>query len=84
MDLDYVVVPGLILLVGILLVWLSVRRILSLSAKVSRKWQRVAERVVLSVVILISVGIAGSASYNAIDLAWFRAHNPPPDRKSVV
>ena len=69
MDLDYVVVPGLILLVGILLVWLSVRRILSLSAKVSRKWQRVAERVVLSVVILISVGIAGSASYNEIDLA---------------
>ena len=84
MDFDYVVIPGLILLVGILLVWLSVRRILSLSAKVSRKWKRVAECVVLSVVILMSVAIAGSASYNAIVLAWFRAHNPPPGENYIV
>ena len=77
MDFDYVVVPALILLIGILVIWLSLRRILSLTAKVSRKWQRVIERIVLSVVVLIAVAIAGSASYNAAALHWFRAHNPP-------
>jgi len=78
MDFDYVVVPALILMIGILVIWLSVRRVLSLSTKVSRKWRRVAERAVLSGVVVVAVAVAGRASYNALTLLWFRAHNPPP------
>lgn len=78
MDFEYVVVPAFILLIGVLVIWLSLRRILSLSAKVSRKWRRVTERIVLSAVIVVAAAVAGSASYNSVDLLWFRAHNPPP------
>jgi pimeloyl-ACP methyl ester carboxylesterase len=84
MDFDYVVVPGFILLIGIVVIWLSSRRILSLSAKVSRKWRRIAERIVLSVAIVFAAAIAGSAIYNSIALLWFRAHNPPPGDTYVV
>jgi pimeloyl-ACP methyl ester carboxylesterase len=84
MDFDYVVVPAIILLVGIVIVWFSVRRILSLSTKVPRRWRRVAERIVLSVVVLVAAFVAGSASYNAIALGWFRAHNPPPGNIYLV
>jgi pimeloyl-ACP methyl ester carboxylesterase len=78
MDLDYVVIPSLILVLGVVVIWFSVRRILSLSAKVTKRWRRIAERIVLSLVILVSAFVAGSASFNAVSLSWFRAHNPPP------
>lgn len=78
MDFDYIVVPALILLIGVVVIWLSVRRIRSLSANVSARWRRVAERIVLSVVVLVAAVVAGSASFNAIARLWFRAHNPPP------
>jgi pimeloyl-ACP methyl ester carboxylesterase len=79
-----VVVPGLILLVGIVVIWLSLRRILLHSAKVANRWRRVVERIILSGVILFAFVIAGCASYNAIVLAWFRAHNPPPGESYAV
>jgi pimeloyl-ACP methyl ester carboxylesterase len=84
LDFDYVVIPALILLIGILLVWLSVRRMLSLSGKSYRTWRKVAERIVFAVVILVSVAVAGSASFNAIALCWFRAFNPPPGENYLV
>jgi len=77
-DIDYVVMPAVILTAGILIVWLSIRRFRSLSAKVSRKWRRITERIVLSTVILLAVAVAGSSSYNAIAHNWLRAHNPAP------
>jgi pimeloyl-ACP methyl ester carboxylesterase len=84
MDLDYVVVPALILLIGILVIWLSIRRLLSLSAKVSGRCRRIAERIVLPVIVLVVGGIAASAIFNAIALHWFRAHNPPPGEIYIV
>lgn len=78
MDFDYVVVPALILLIGILVIWLSVRRILSLAANVSAKWRRATEKIVLSAVVLFAVAVAGCSSFNAAARLWFRAHNPPP------
>src|ERR1035437_2585053 len=66
MDFDYVVVPGLILLVGIVVIWLSLRRILSHSAKVANRWRRVVERIILSGVILFAFVIAGCASYTRL------------------
>lgn len=78
MDFEYVVLPALILLIGVVVIWLSVRRILSLSSKVSARWRRVAERIVLSAVVLVAALVAGSATFNSIARLWFRAHNPPP------
>jgi pimeloyl-ACP methyl ester carboxylesterase len=78
MDFDYVVLPAIILLVGILIVGLSVRRILSLSTKGYRTWRKVVERIVLSVVILSAAVVAGSSAYNAIALYRFWTANPPP------
>jgi pimeloyl-ACP methyl ester carboxylesterase len=83
-DIDYVVMPAVILTAGILNIWLSIRRFRSLSVKVSRRWRRVAERIVLSTVILLVVAVAGSTSYNAIAHNWFRAHNPPPGSFYIV
>ena len=43
MDFDYQVAPALILLIEILIIWLSLRRILSLRAKFVRQSRRIAE-----------------------------------------
>ena len=68
MDFDYVVLPAIIFVVGSLIVWLSLRRILSLSTKSYRTWRKVVERIVLSVVDLLAAAMAGSSAFNAIAL----------------
>jgi hypothetical protein len=78
MDLDYVVIPACILLIGVVVIWLSIRRMRSLSVLVSRRWRRVVERIVLSGVVVVTTVVAVSASYNAAALYWFRVHNPAP------
>jgi pimeloyl-ACP methyl ester carboxylesterase len=77
MDFDYQIVPALILLIGILVIWLSLRRVLSLPTKVPRKSRRIAERTALSVVLLLAVAITASTGFNAVARLWFHAHNPP-------
>jgi pimeloyl-ACP methyl ester carboxylesterase len=84
LDFDYVVAPALILLIGILVVWLGIRRMLSLSGKSYQMWRKVAERVVLSAVVVVAAAVAGSASFNAVAQLWFRAHNPPPGETYLV
>jgi len=84
MDFDYVVIPALILLLGVLVIWLSVRRVASLSAKVPQKWRRVAERIVLSAVVLVAAAVTVCASFNSIALLRFRGHNPPPGETYIV
>ena len=78
MDVDYVVIPGLILLAGIVVVWLSLRTLLSMPVETGRRSWRVVKRVVLSIVMVIAVALAGCTTYNAAALLWFRMHNPPP------
>jgi pimeloyl-ACP methyl ester carboxylesterase len=78
MDFDYVVLPAIIFLVGILIVALSVRRILSLSTKSYRTWRKIVERTVLAAVVLLVAALAGSSAFNAIALHRFWATNPPP------
>ena len=70
--------PAIIFVIGILIVWLSMRRILSLSKKSYRMWRKVAERIVLSVVVLLAAFVAGSSAYNAIAIYHFWAANQPP------
>ena len=78
MDFDYVVLPAIIFVVGVLLIWLSVRRFCSLSTKSYRTWRKVAERVVLSGVVILVAAVAGSSAFNAIAVHYFWAHNAPP------
>jgi pimeloyl-ACP methyl ester carboxylesterase len=84
MDFDYQVAPALILLIGILVIWLSLRRILSLRAKVARKSRRIAERIVLPLVLFFAAVITVSTSYNAIARHWFHAHHPAPGQTYLV
>ncbi len=78
MDFDYVVLPAIIFVVGVLVIWLSVRRFRSLSTKSYRTWRKVVERIVLSVVVILVAVLAGSSAYNAIAVHGFWATNQPP------
>ena len=84
MDLDYVVIPAAIFVIGIVVVWLCVRRILSLQTKSYRTRRKVAERIVLSMAVLVLATVSGSSAFNAIALHRFRALNPPPGETYAV
>jgi pimeloyl-ACP methyl ester carboxylesterase len=78
MIFDYVVMPAIFFLIGALIVWLSVRRMISLSKKSCRLWRKIAERIVLSVVVLVAAAVALSSAYNAIAMQIFWAMHPAP------
>lgn len=80
MDFNYIVVPAVIVLCGIMLAWLSIRRMLSLGRKPHPKWRKATEGVVLSLVALTAVAVAGSSGFNA-----FRFHTlVPPGEMYLV
>ena len=64
MIFDYLVMPSIFLVVGILLAWLSIRRMISLAGKPFRLWRKIVERILLSVVALVAAMLALSSSYN--------------------
>jgi pimeloyl-ACP methyl ester carboxylesterase len=76
LDVDYTVVPALIVLIGILIAWFSVRRVLSLRGKTLPTWRKITERIVLSLVALGAMVVAGSSGWNAIALHRFRSQTP--------
>jgi pimeloyl-ACP methyl ester carboxylesterase len=78
MNFDYVVLPAIIFVVGVLVIWLSIRRFRSLSIRSYRTWRKVVERIVLSVVVLLAAFVAGSSAFNAIAIHHFWATNQPP------
>ncbi len=78
MDFDYGVMPAIILVVGILIIWLCVRRIVSLSTKTYARGWKAAQRILLSMVVLVTAAVAGSSLYNAIVLHHFWALHPHP------
>src|SRR5580698_5739896 len=84
MDFDYQVAPVLIVLIGILILWLSLRCILSLRAKAARKSRRIAERIVLSLVLFFAFAITACTSYNTVARLWFHAHHPRPGQTYLV
>ena len=76
LDVDYALVPALIVLLGILIAWFSVRRVMSLRSKILPSWRKVTERNVLSLVALVAVVLAASSGFNAIALHHFRSKPP--------
>ena len=82
MDLLYVVAPALLVLAGILIAWLSIRRVLSLGSRSYPAWRKHTERFVLSLLALAAVALAASSGWNAIALYWYR--HPPPGQSYLV
>jgi pimeloyl-ACP methyl ester carboxylesterase len=76
-DFDYASMPAIILGIGISTIWLSLRRILSLSAKVQRKGRRIIERIVLSLAIVLAAAVTASTTLNAIAIWFLRPHDRP-------
>jgi hypothetical protein len=59
-------------------IWLSVRRVLSLSRNSCRTLRKAVECIALEVVVVFAAVVAGSSAFNAIALSCYRAANPPP------
>ena len=69
--------PVFLLTAGILIIWLSIRRLQSLFHESLPRWRKITERIVLCVILLVTAAIAGSSSFNAIALHHFWASHPP-------
>jgi pimeloyl-ACP methyl ester carboxylesterase len=82
MDFLYVVIPALLVIAGILIAWLSIRRLLSLGRSTYPRWRKITERVVLTLLTVAAVAVAGSSGWNAIALYHFR--HPPPGKTYLV
>jgi pimeloyl-ACP methyl ester carboxylesterase len=72
--------PIIIVLVAILVVALSIRRLRTLQRTPRGRWRRITERVLLSLVILVCVLLAGCTAYNAVALRYYRAIYPAPGK----
>jgi pimeloyl-ACP methyl ester carboxylesterase len=81
-DIYYVVLPAVIVLIGIVVAWFSVRRVLSLGHKVLPAWRKLTERIVLSLIAIGAIVVAASSGYNAVALHHFRSN--PPGQMYVV
>ncbi len=76
--------PIVIVLVAILIVALSVRRLRTLRRTPPAKWRRITEWALLSLVILVCVMAAGSTIFNAAALRYYRSIYPAPGKMYVV
>jgi pimeloyl-ACP methyl ester carboxylesterase len=72
--------PIAIVLVAILVVALSIRRLRTLQRTPHPTWRRITEWVLLSLVILVFVVAACSTIYNAAALRYYRAIYSPPGK----
>jgi pimeloyl-ACP methyl ester carboxylesterase len=76
MDFNYVVLPALIVLAGILIAGLAIRRMVSPRLKNHSAWRRAAERGLLSFLTVLVLAAAASSAFNAIMLHRDLAHPP--------
>ncbi len=80
MNPNLLTLPIVIVLVAILIVALSIRRMRTLQRTPHGKGRRITERVLLSLVILVCALLAGCTAYNAAALRYYRAIYPPPGK----
>ncbi|HTH53792.1 MAG TPA: alpha/beta hydrolase [Edaphobacter sp.] len=78
MDVDYVVMPIVLLFFAVLVVWLAVRRLRSIPAKPFGRLRRIAEQIGLLLVMLLVVAAAASSLFNTVASHRFWAMHPPP------
>ncbi len=80
MNPNALTLPIVIVLIAILIIALSIRRLRTLQRAPHAKWRRITERVLLTLVILVCVSLAGSTIYNAAALRYYRAIYPAPGK----
>jgi pimeloyl-ACP methyl ester carboxylesterase len=76
LDVGYAVVPALIVLVGVLIAWFSIRRVQSLRNRTLSAWRKITEHIVLLLAALVAVSLVASTGFNAIALHHFRSTPP--------
>jgi pimeloyl-ACP methyl ester carboxylesterase len=76
MDFLYGVVPALLVVVGILLAGLALRRVLLLCARSFSIGRKIAEGIVLSLVALVALALGLNSAVNAVILHQYRAQVP--------
>ncbi|HTW49728.1 MAG TPA: alpha/beta hydrolase [Acidobacteriaceae bacterium] len=76
MDFLYGVVPALLLVVGILLAWLCLRRVFSLRLRAFSTVRKIAEGIVLSLIALVVLALGLNSAVNAVILHHYRAQMP--------
>jgi pimeloyl-ACP methyl ester carboxylesterase len=82
--MDYVVLPACIVLCALLILGFTMRRLFSLSSKNYTNSRKLIERIVLTLIVLVTVVLGTTSAYNAIALYSFRKNNPPPGKIYLV
>jgi len=72
--------PVLIVLVALLILAFSIRRILSVGRLPHRKWRRVTERLVLSLVTLVCTAATLTTAYNTIAQRYYQSIYKAPGK----
>jgi pimeloyl-ACP methyl ester carboxylesterase len=72
----FVVIPALIVLLGLLLAWFSVRRLIALRTKSYSPVRKITAGILLSLAALLLIVVAGSSGVNAVILAYYHARLP--------
>jgi pimeloyl-ACP methyl ester carboxylesterase len=80
MTFNFIFLPLVILTVCSIIVWLSLRRMLSPSLRTHPVLRKIAERIVLSVVVMCGAVVGVSTTWNAIAIHRFWSHHPAPGR----
>lgn len=75
-----IALPVLIVLVALFVLTLSIRRLRRLSRLPHRKWRRVTERLVLSVVILVCAAATLTTVYNTIAVRYYESTYGAPGK----
>jgi len=75
-ELNYVLLPSLVVLTGLACVWLSGRRLLTLWSKPFGAARKAVETIVLSLAALIALVLAVSSAVNATIFVSFRSSPP--------
>ncbi len=76
MDLLYGIVPALLVVVGILLAGLSLRRVLSLREQSFSTIRKIVEGTSLSIVAMVALALGLNSAINAVILHHYRAQMP--------
>jgi pimeloyl-ACP methyl ester carboxylesterase len=84
MDFEYFGAPAILLLIGSLVAFFVIRHMRSRPTKPSSRWMRLVDRSILLVLLMGSVALAASSSFNALALLRFRALNPPAGEMVLV
>jgi hypothetical protein len=75
-----ITLPAIIVLVGLLVLVLSIRRFRKVGRLPHKKWRRVTERIVLSLVILVTAVVTLTTAYNTIAARYYESTFQAPGK----